>query len=68
MSVEFEGLVFSEANFGIDYIYNMDVWTRALNRTFEDLELPVEAKIERYVDDAEHLKVHNRIKIRVERT
>ena len=67
MSVKFEGLDFSEANFGINFEGRMDIWTGALNRIFKDLKLPVKAKVERYVDDAEHLPVHDRIKIRVER-
>ena len=69
MSVKLEdGIEFSQADFGISFLDRMDIWSRALNRTFEDLELPVEAKIERYIDDRDYLKEKDRIRITVKRT
>ncbi len=69
MSVKLEdGIEFSQADFGISFLDRVDIWSRALNRVFEDLELPVEAKIERYIDDCDYLKEKDRIRITVKRT
>ena len=66
MSVKLDdGIEFSQADFGISFLDRMDVWSRALNRVFEDLDLSVEAKMERY--DANENESPNSVAISEER-
>lgn len=72
MSVKLEdGIEFSQADFGISFFDRPDIWTRALNRIFVDLELPVEATVEKYdAEERDYLKKWetDRIRITVKRT
>jgi len=56
------------SDFGINYLERMDIWTRALNKAFESLELPVEVDITRYMSDRDDVQVKDRIMIEVKRT